>query len=64
MQKEKMNAKLAESTDYINKSTNSGVPATYAVGILKICPLVLELFKKTLFSAAILNFPEQTGSRF
>ena len=28
MQKRKMNAKLAESTDYINKSTNSGVPAT------------------------------------
>ena len=36
---------------------------TYAVRILKICPIVLELFKKKLFLAAILNFSDQTGSR-
>ena len=31
---------------------------------MKICSLVLELFKKTLFTATILNFPERTGSIF
>ena len=36
----------------------------FAIRILKISQLFLVLFTKTRFSAAILNFYDQTGSRF